>query len=212
MGEDDATLKQAALDLQWTVLDAPSLPLSQQLRLAEQALQTAQIWAELGQWEAADAALGRGLALSSALLSAATTTVPSSTETGQRDRCAIALFNSMLLRLRASLRLGQEVRCFKYGHKAIDIAAFTLLFGFFLSHTQYSVFMQLPASALLLKVKEFSSHASLTLRQRTMFALDLLATLVFEGERLLEVSAYETPYHFLFFTNNSTHIEIEIIF
>ena len=112
LGEDDVTLKQAALDLQWAVLVAPSLPLSHQLRLAEQALQTAQIWAELSQWEAADAALGRGLGLSSALSTAATSAPSASTpaENGQRDRCAVAVFTSMLLRLRSSLRLGQEVR------------------------------------------------------------------------------------------------------
>ena len=56
--------------------------------------------------------------------------------------------------------------------------------------------MQLPASALLLKLKTFSAHTSLTLRQRTIFALDLLATLVFEAERLLEVR--KQPKRFIF--------------
>ena len=105
----NATLKQGALDLQWSSLEPPSLALAQQLRLAEQALKTAEIWSELDHWEAADAALGRCLALSSCLATAATSSASTADEV-QQERAAVVLFSSLLLRLRASLRLGQEVR------------------------------------------------------------------------------------------------------
>ena len=113
----DATLKQASLDFQWAAFENPTkLPLTHQLRLAEHAFKTAEIWGELEEWEAVDAALGRGLALSSALSAAATAPAgengnadvvgPHSTQ----ERCALVFFNSLLLRLKASVRLGQEVR------------------------------------------------------------------------------------------------------
>ncbi|KAL4535747.1 hypothetical protein Ndes2526A_g06559 [Nannochloris sp. 'desiccata'] len=157
-----ATLKQASLDLQWALENPTKLPLTHQLRLAEHAFKVAEIWGVLEEWEAVDAALGRGLTLTSALSAAVSPkaagapekagepTTPHSTQ----ERCALVHFNSLLLRLRASVRLGQE----------------------------------LPANALLLKLKLLTSNASYPLRQRTMFSLDLLATLVFEGEHLLEVN------------------------
>lgn len=110
----DATLKQASLDLQWSAFENPTkLPLTHQLRLAEHAFKAAEIWGELEEWEAVDAALGRGLALSSVLSSAATApggAPAASFENSTQERCALVLFNSLLLRLRASVRLGQEVR------------------------------------------------------------------------------------------------------
>ncbi len=109
-----------------------------------------------------DSALARGLALSSAL-SAAAGAAPDNFTAGEvatpphstQERCALVVFNSLLLRLRASVRLGQEI----------------------------------PANALLLKLKQSTTSASIPLRQRTMFSLDLLAALVFEGEHLLEFQA-----------------------
>jgi hypothetical protein len=119
----DATLKQASLDLQWAALEDPSkLPLTHQLRLTEHAFKVAEIWGELDEWEAADAALGRGLALASALSAAATAPSAISAENAAgeagaphstQERCAVVYFNSLLLRLRASVRLGQEVRHYR---------------------------------------------------------------------------------------------------
>jgi hypothetical protein len=113
----DATLKQASLDLQWALENPTKLPLTHQLRLAEHAFKVAEIWGELEEWEAVDAALGRGLALSSALSAAIpprAADVPENageetTAHSTQERCALVYFNSLLLRLRASVRLGQEV-------------------------------------------------------------------------------------------------------
>lgn len=191
-----ATLKQASLDLQWALENPTKLPLTHQLRLAEHAFKVAEIWGVLEEWEAVDAALGRGLTLTSALSAAVSPkaagapenagepTTPHSTQ----ERCALVHFNSLLLRLRASVRLGQEVSI--KSSQRISRFKFSLqkthpqlpLFFFFFSASQ------LPANALLLKLKLLTSNASYPLRQRTMFSLDLLATLVFEGEHLLEVN------------------------
>lgn len=68
-------------------------------------MQAGKAWADLGRWEAADAALCRALDLEPALRATAlNTTAP----TPQQERAACALWGALLLRLRALHRLSQE--------------------------------------------------------------------------------------------------------
>jgi hypothetical protein len=87
-----AELKSAAVDLQWA---QGALPPAARAQLAAQALSAGRAWAELERWEAGDAAAARALELAPA--------APGD------ERAADALEGALLLRLRAALRLGQEL-------------------------------------------------------------------------------------------------------
>jgi hypothetical protein len=109
--EVPATLQQAAVDLQWAILDAKTLPIDQQIKLVEQVLHTGQSWANQQRWEAADSALEHGMLLFDALSAAVHSEASGKSLQAQRDRAAAAAWGCLLLRLRAAVHLNQEVRC-----------------------------------------------------------------------------------------------------
>lgn len=150
--------------------------------------QTAQLWGELGRWEEADSAISQTNELCPGI--AATAVDPDAPGTIQ-ERGAAVHWGCTLLRLQAALRLGQEVGHLLLHHMSCHLISSPLPFSRSTSITQ------LPAGALLSRLKTLVSHPALPRDQRTAFALDLLVQLSDEGSTLLEVRYQHTTFLYM---------------
>lgn len=105
--EFSVALQQAALDLQWSILPASSgLSPAKQVERAEQLVSVAHAWAEMEKWELSNAALQRYISIDDDLQK---TMESANLSEHLRERAAVSIWDSLLLRFRAAMHLNQEL-------------------------------------------------------------------------------------------------------